>query len=209
VALKVLRPEVASATDEGRFRREIAILARLYHSHILQLFDAGVLEPGDGPAGLYYVMPYVRGESGRQRLRREAQFPIEDAVSIAAGVAEALGYALVSDFGIAGVLETAGGPRLSATGVLLGVPAYSSPEQARGDRHIDARSDIYSLGCVLYEMLGAEPPFTGATAGAVLARQIGDADDPAIAADGAVVAPRAHRRTMGRLDQPSRCSAVS
>jgi hypothetical protein len=200
VALKVLRPDVASATDVGRFRREIAILARLYHPHILQLFDAGVLEPGNGPAGLYYVMPYVRGESVRQRLGREAQFPIADAVRIAADVADALayahgqgvihrdirpenilldsGHALVADFGIAGVLETAGGPRLSATGVVLGVPAYCSPEQARGDRHLDGRSDIYSLGCVLYEMLGGEPPFTGATAAAVLARQIGDAVPP-------------------------------
>lgn len=195
VALKLLRPQIASATDARRFRREIAILARLYHPHILQLFDSGVLtaEAGEGLAGLYYVMPYVRGESLRQRLQREVHLPVPDAVQIVQDVAEALtcahtqgivhrdirpenilfeaGHALVADFGIAGVLETAGGERLSASGIVLGAPAYTSPELARGDRPLDGRSDIYSLGCVLYEMLGGEPPFTGATRAAVLARQ--------------------------------------
>lgn len=201
VALKILRPELATATDARRFRREIAILARLYHPHILQLYDSGVLgSEGGGPAGLYFVMPYVRGESLRQRLERETRLAVEDAIGIACDIAEALGYAhdqgvlhrdirpenllleaghaLVADFGIAGVLERAGAERLSASGVLLGVPEYVSPEQARGDRSLDGRSDIYSLGCALYEMLGGMPPFTGATRAAVLARQIAEPVPP-------------------------------
>jgi serine/threonine-protein kinase len=145
-------------------------------------------------------MPYIRGESLRQRLDREVQLPIADAVHVAREVADALGYAheegivhrdirpenillesghaLVADFGIARALETAGGERLSATGVVLGVPAYVSPEQAAGHGEIDGRSDIYSLGCVLYEMLTGMPPFTGATRGAVLARVMADAVPP-------------------------------
>jgi serine/threonine-protein kinase len=194
VALKLLRPEVATAIDARRFRREIGILARLYHPHILQLYDSGVMPSGAGTPGLYYVMPYVRGESLRQRLVRQAQLPIAEAVGIARDVAEALayahgqgvvhrdirpenillesGHALVADFGIAGVLDSVGGERLSASGILLGTPAYTSPEQAGGSRVLDGRSDIYSLGCVLYEMLGGEPPFSGATGVAVLARQL-------------------------------------
>jgi DNA-binding SARP family transcriptional activator len=200
VALKLLRPEIATATDARRFRREIGILARLYHPHILQLYDSGVMPPGAGPPGLFYVMPYVRGESLRQRLQREIQLPIVEAVGIARDIAEALayahgqgvvhrdirpenillesGHALVADFGIAGVLESAGGERLSASGIMLGMPAYTSPEQARGSRALDGRTDIYSLGCVLYEMLGGEPPFTGATRAAVLARHIAGMTPP-------------------------------
>jgi serine/threonine-protein kinase len=200
VALKLLRPEIATATDARRFRREIAILARLYHPHILQLYDSGVMPPDSGHAGLFYVMPYVRGESLRQRLLREVRLPHGDAIAIAVDVAGALeyahgqgvvhrdvrpenilleaGHALVADFGIAGVLESAGGERLSASGIALGVPAYASPEQARGEKVLDGRTDIYSLGCVLYEMLGGEPPFTGANKAAVLARQIADAVPP-------------------------------
>ena len=200
VALKLLRPEVATATDARRFRREIAILARLYHPHILQLYDSGVLGPGDGPAGLYYVMPYVRGESLRQRLLRDVRLPVDDAVEIACDIAEALayahgqgvvhrdirpenvlleaGHALVADFGIAGVLESTGGDRLSASGVVLGQPGYISPEQARGGRELDGRSDVYSLGSTLYEMLGGEPPFTGSTRTAVLARVLADRVPP-------------------------------
>ena len=200
VALKVLRPEVATATDARRFRLEIRILARLYHPHILQLYDSGVMPVGSGPPGLFFVMPYVRGESLRQRLEREVQLPIGDAISIARAAADALayahgqgvvhrdvrpknilleaGHALVADFGIAGVLEAAGGERLSASGIVLGLPEYSSPEQARGGSELDGRTDIYSLGCVLYEMLAGEPPFTGATRTAVLARQLSDPVPP-------------------------------
>jgi serine/threonine-protein kinase len=200
VALKLLRPEVATATDARRFRREIRILARLYHPHILQLYDWGVMPSGAVPAGMFYVMPYVRGETLRQRLRREVRLPVADAVAIAAVVADALAYAhsqgvvhrdirpenilfesrhaLVGDFGIAGVLETAGGERLSASGVVLSAPPYTSPEQARGEKQLDGRSDIYSLGCVLYEMLGGEPPFAGAHRAAVLARHLADAVPP-------------------------------
>jgi serine/threonine-protein kinase len=200
VALKVLRPELATATDARRFRLEISILARLYHPHILQLYDSGVMPPGPGPAGLFYVMPYVRGESLRQRLGREVQLPIEDAVAIARTVADALayahaqgvihrdvrpknilleaGHALVADFGIAAVLEAAGGERLSAAGIVLGVPEYSSPEQGAGGSALDGRTDIYSLGCVLYEMLTGDPPFTGATRAAVFARHRSDPPSP-------------------------------
>jgi DNA-binding SARP family transcriptional activator len=200
VALKVLRPEVATVTDARRFRLEIRILARLYHPHILQLYDSGVMPPGAGPGGLFYVMPYVRGESLRQRLEREVQLPISDAVALARDAADALayahgqgvvhrdvrpknillegGHALLADFGIAGVLEAAGGERLSASGIVLGLPEYSSPEQARGGSGLDGRTDIYSLGCVLYEMLAGEPPFTGATRTIVLARQLSDPVPP-------------------------------
>ena len=197
VALKILRPEVASVSDAKRFTREIGILARLNHPHILPLYDSGTRLLADGRAGLFYVMPYVRGESLRQRLDREVQLPIPDAVHLAREVADALRYAhgegvvhrdirpenillesdhaLVADFGIARALETAGGERLSAAGVLLGVPSYVSPEQASGTGELDGRTDIYSLGCVLYEMLTGLPPFTGATRGAVLARVMSDA----------------------------------
>ena len=145
-------------------------------------------------------MPYVRGETLRQRLERDIRLPVAEAVRIAGDVADALayahgqgvvhrdirpenilfesGHALVGDFGIAGVLESAGGERLSASGFVLGAPAYTSPEQARGERNLDGRSDIYSLGCVLYEMLAGEPPFTGAHRGAVLARHLSDAVPP-------------------------------
>jgi DNA-binding SARP family transcriptional activator/tRNA A-37 threonylcarbamoyl transferase component Bud32 len=199
VALKLLRPEVATATDARRFRREIRILARLYHPHILQLYDSGVMPRGAPLAGMFYVMPYVRGETLRQRLRRDERLPVADAVAISVAVAEALayahnqgvvhrdirpenilfesGHALVGDFGIAGVLDVAGDERLSASGVALGAPAYSSPEQARGEKNLDGRSDIYSLGCVLYEMLGGEPPFTG-TRTSVLARHVADKVPP-------------------------------
>jgi DNA-binding SARP family transcriptional activator len=196
VALKVLRPELATSTEAKRFLREIAIVAGLHHPHILQLYDSGALEaPGRCPS-LYYVMPVAGGESVRERLVKEVQLPLEDALRIAREVADALGYAhargivhrdirpenlllesghaLVADFGIAHALDLAGGERLSLTGVMLGNPSYLSPEQAAPTGGIDGRSDIYSLGCVLYEMLAGEPPFGGRTTQAILARHAAD-----------------------------------
>jgi rhodanese-related sulfurtransferase len=187
VAIKVLSPELAAVLGAERFLREIEIAAGLSHPHILPLYDSGQL---DGM--LFYVMPHIEGESLRKRLDREKQLPIDDAVRLAQQVASALdyahrrdivhrdikpdnillheGHALVADFGIALAVRAAGGERLTATGLSLGTPYYMSPEQAMGDREIDARSDVYSLGCVLYEMLAGEPPFTGATAQTVVAR---------------------------------------
>ena len=187
VAIKVLRPELAAALGSERFLREIQITAQLTHPHVLALYDSG-----EADGYLYYVMPYVEGESLRDRLRREAQLPIDEALRIAREVARALGYAhslgivhrdikpenvllsggyaMVADFGIASALTKAGGERLTATGVAIGTPIYMSPEQASGTEQIDARSDLYSLACVLYEMLVGEPPFTGRSAQAILAR---------------------------------------
>ena len=187
VAIKVLLPELAAVLGAERFLREIEIAARLSHPHILPLFDSGQV---DGL--LFYVMPHIDGESLRSRLDREKQLPIDEAVRLTQQVAAALdyahrndivhrdikpenvllqeGHALVADFGIALAVRAAGGERLTGTGLSLGTPYYMSPEQATGDRQIDARSDIYSLGCVLYEMLAGEPPFSGPTAQAVIAR---------------------------------------
>jgi TolB-like protein len=196
VAIKVLRPDLASGVGADRFLREITIAGSLDHPHILQLHDSGAVEATEGPPLLYYVMPYVQGESLRARLDRESQLPVGDAISIACQVADALdhangrgvvhrdvkpenillasGHALVSDFGIAHALDTAGGEKLTATGLALGTPAYMSPEQASGSRHLDGRSDVYGLGCVLYEMLAGQPPFTGSTAQSILARHAVD-----------------------------------
>jgi serine/threonine-protein kinase len=187
VALKVLRPELSPALGADRFHREIAIASRLQHPHIVSLHDSG-----EAGGMLYYAMPYVEGESLRERLEREVQLDMDDAVRIAGEVAEALtcahaagvlhrdikpenimlsaGHAMVADFGIARALDVAGGDRLTETGLALGTPHYMSPEQGAGGGPIDARSDIYALGCVLYEMLAGEPPFTGPTAQAILAR---------------------------------------
>jgi len=181
VAIKVLDPEVAAAIGPDRFLREIATVARLTHPHILPLHDSGV---ADGL--LFYVMPYVEGESLRDRLTREKQLPLDDALRIAREAADALsyahsrrlvhrdikpenillqeGHAVVTDFGIAWTVAVAGGEKLTATGLAVGTPAYMSPEQATGGRELDGRSDLYSLGCVLYEMLAGVPPFAGTTA---------------------------------------------
>src|SRR2546427_3957946 len=180
VAIKVLRPDLAAALGPERFLREIETAARLQHPHILPLHDSG-----DADGFLYYVMPYVEGESLRQRLVREKQLPLEEALQITSAVASALSYAhshdvvhrdikpenillsggepLVADFGIARALTAAGGVSLTGTGAFIGTPGYMSPEQATGGP-LDGRSDIYSLGCVLYEMLAGQPPFGGPTA---------------------------------------------
>jgi Tol biopolymer transport system component len=188
VALKVLRPELAAVIGAERFLQEIKTTANLQHPHILALFDSG-----EAGGFVFYVMPYVEGESLRDRLSREKQLPVEEAVRIAKEVADALeyahshdvvhrdikpenillhgGHALVADFGIAlAASRSEGGSRMTETGMSLGTPHYMSPEQAMGEREITAKADIYALGCVLYEMLTAEPPFTGATAQAIVAR---------------------------------------
>src|SRR5918994_4736039 len=195
VALKVLRPELAAVIGAERFLAEIKLTANLQHPHILPLFDSGA---ADG--FLFYVMPFVEGESLRSRLNREKQLPMADAVRIATEVAGALDYAhrhrvvhrdikpenillhdgsaLVADFGIALAASKAGGDRMTETGMSLGTPHYMSPEQAMGEREITARSDVYALGAVLYEMLTGEPPFTGATAQAVVARVLTESPRP-------------------------------
>jgi serine/threonine-protein kinase len=187
VALKVLRPELAAVIGGERFLREIRTTANLQHPHILPLHDSG-----EADGFLYYVMPYVEGESLRDWLNRELQLPIEDALRIATQVAAALAYAhkhgvihrdikpenilltsgaaVVADFGIARALTEAGAGRLTETGLSLGTPQYMSPEQATADRELDGRSDIYALGCVLYEMLAGEPPYTGPTAQSIIAK---------------------------------------
>jgi serine/threonine protein kinase len=191
VAVKVLRRELAAALGAERFLQEIQVTARLSHPHILPLHDSG-----EADGFLHYVMPYVAGESLRQRLERETQLPIDEALRIIQQVAAALdfahrqnvihrdikpenillheGEAMVADFGIALAVSAAGGERLTETGVSVGTVEYMSPEQATGEGEPDARSDIYSLGCVLYEMLVGEPPYTGPTAMAVLAKRLSD-----------------------------------
>jgi TolB-like protein/Flp pilus assembly protein TadD/tRNA A-37 threonylcarbamoyl transferase component Bud32 len=188
VALKILKPDLAAAVGPERFLREIKLTARLDHPHILPLLDSGEAE-----GLLYYVMPYVEGESLRDRLNREKQLPLDDALQIASEVADALsyahslgivhrdikpenvllagGHARVADFGIARALTAPDREPLTATGLAIGTPAYMSPEQASGGREVDARTDLYSLGCVVYEMLAGQPPYTGATAEAILARK--------------------------------------
>jgi serine/threonine-protein kinase len=187
VALKVLLADLAVALGPERFRREIQLATQLSHPHILPLYDSGEVN-----GQLYYVMPYVEGESLRARLDRERQLPVSEALRIACEIASALehahqrgiihrdikpenilledGQALVADFGIARAVSAVGEQKLTQTGVSLGTPAYMSPEQAMAERNLDGRTDIYSLGCVLYEMLAGSPPFTGPTAQAVIAR---------------------------------------
>jgi len=190
VALKVLHPELAHALGPERFLREIHTTARLDHPHIISVFDSG-----ETAGLLWYTMPYVEGESLRERLRREGQLPIEDALRIAREVADALscaheqgiihrdikpenillarGHARVADFGVAQALQQAGADRLTETGLAMGTPAYMSPEQAKGGS-VDGRSDVYALGCVLYEMLAGEPPYTGPTSQAVITKRLSE-----------------------------------
>ncbi len=198
VAIKVLRPELAAVLGADRFLREIEIAAKLTHPHILPLYDSGEAE-----GFLYYVMPYVEGESLRDRLSREKQLPLEDALQLAREVADALsyahshdvvhrdikpenillqaGHAVVSDFGIARAITAAAGEKLTATGIAVGTPAYMSPEQAAGSKDLDGRSDIYSLSCVLYETLAGEPPFTGPTVESVVHQHLA-AEPPSVTA---------------------------
>jgi serine/threonine-protein kinase len=195
VALKVLRPDLAAVLGAERFLREIRISARLDHPHILTLIDSG-----ESNGLLWYVLPYVRGESLRARLTREKQLPVDLAVSLGAQVASALDYAhrhgvihrdikpenillhegeaVVADFGIALAVREAGGERLTETGLSLGTPHYMSPEQAAGDPGLDARSDVYSLGAVVYEMLAGEPPHTGPTVQVIIAKLLTQAPTP-------------------------------
>jgi tetratricopeptide (TPR) repeat protein len=189
VALKVLRPELARALGSARFLREIEIAAQLAHPHIVPLLDSG-----EADGFLYYVMPFVDGESLRARLNRETQLPVDDAIAITRQVADALqyahrsdilhrdikpenilfeaGHAVVADFGIARAIGEAGGEALTSTGLVLGTPAYMSPEQSAGNEELDGRSDQYSLAVVLFEMLAGTPPHTGATAQAIIARRL-------------------------------------
>ncbi len=187
VAIKVLRPELGAVLGVERFLAEIRVTANLQHPNLLPLFDSGEV---DGL--LYYVMPFVEGETLRARLERENQLPVEEALRLAVAIAQALDYAhrrgvihrdlkpenilladgqpLVADFGIALAVSKAGGQRVTQTGLSLGTPQYMSPEQATGDRAVDARTDVYSLGAMTYEMLTGEAPHTGTTAQAIIAR---------------------------------------
>ncbi|MEE8571792.1 MAG: serine/threonine-protein kinase, partial [Gemmatimonadota bacterium] len=191
VAIKVLKPELASAIGGDRFQREIEVVAGLTHPHILPLYDSG-----EAAGLLYFVMPYIEGESLRGRLKREGRLPVRDAIRITREIADALGFAhrhgiihrdvkpgnilltehhaRLADFGIAHLAETEGGT-LTGTGLALGTPAYFSPEQATGDRDLDGRSDVYSLGCVLYEALTGQPPFTATSVRALITHHIVDA----------------------------------
>ena len=207
VALKVLKPELAAVVGAERFLAEITTTANLTHPHILPLHDSG-----EADGFLFYVMPHIEGESLRERIDREKQLGVDDAVAITHKVADALDYAhgkgvvhrdikpgnillsergepLIADFGIALAVAQAGGGRITETGLSLGTPHYMSPEQATGDRDVDPRSDVYALGCVLYEMLAGQPPFSAPTAQAVLV-QILTSDAPSITSMRRTVPPQ-------------------
>ena len=206
VALKVLKPELAAVVGAERFLAEIKTTANLTHPHILPLFDSG-----EADGFLFYVMPHIEGESLRERIDREKQLGVDDSVAITQKVANALDYAhehgvvhrdikpgnillseqgepLVADFGIALAVAQAGAGRITETGLSLGTPHYMSPEQATGDRDVDPRSDVYALGCVLYEMLAGQPPFSATTAQAVLVKIL-TADAPSITSERRTVPP--------------------
>jgi eukaryotic-like serine/threonine-protein kinase len=195
VAIKVLRGDVAAAIGAERFLREIAIAARLTHPHVLPLIDSG-----QAAGSLYYVMPYVRGESLRQRLAREPRLALKDALAIARELGAGLdyahregfvhrdvkpenvlladGHAVIADFGIARAICQAGGDHVTEVGLAIGTPEYMSPEQAAGDRELDGRCDVYSLACVVYEMLAGEPPFSGPSARAIVAKHLSEPPPP-------------------------------
>jgi serine/threonine protein kinase len=217
VALKVLKPELAAAIGSERFLQEIEVTAKLHHPHILPLHDSG-----EASGFLYYVMPYVDGESLNERIDRERELPVDESVRIAKDLATALDYAhrqgiihrdikpsnvllqdgqpLIADFGIAIAITAAAGDRLTATGLSIGTPRYMSPEQAAADRPVDGRSDVYSLACVLFEMLAGEPPFTGSNPGALLARKLTDTAPDVSTVRETVPWPVAHalRRALSR-----------
>ena len=228
VAVKVLHPELGAMLGPERFLREIELTAGLQHPHVLPLFDSGA---AGGVLG--YVMPYVDGETLRARLARERQLPVDDAVRIARQVADALayahargvihrdvkpenvllhgGHALVADFGVALAVQEAGGQRMTQTGLSLGTPQYMAPEQTTGERVIDHRADVYALGAVLYEMLAGEPPFTGPTAQAVIAKAL-TSDPPPLARERRSVPPHVEavvRRALEKLPADRFASAAA
>src|SRR5512141_3143515 len=195
VAIKVLHPDLAASLGPDRFLREIKLAARLNHPHILPLFDSG-----EANGLLYYVMPYVEGESLRERIDRDRQLPIQEAVKHTEAIASALDYAhrqgivhrdikpenvmlyenmaMVMDFGIAKAVSAAGTETLTQTGMMVGTPAYVSPEQAAGETNLDGRSDQYSLACMLYEMIAGERPFSGGTPQSIMAKRFTETPQP-------------------------------
>src|SRR5467141_2956355 len=195
VAVKLLRPDVAAAIGAERFLREITIAARLTHPHVLPLIDSG-----QAAGSLYYVMPYVRGETLRQRLVRETRLPLKDALGIARELGAGLdyahrggvghrdvkpenvlladGHAVLADLGIARAIFQAGGEHVTEVGLAIGTPEYMSPEQAAGDRELDGRCDVYALACVVYEMLAGQPPFSGDSARAIVAQHLSEPPPP-------------------------------
>src|SRR5687768_3358740 len=217
VAIKVLHPELAAALGGERFLSEIKTTAKLQHPHILPLLDSG-----EAGGLLFYVMPYVAGETLRERLMRDTQLSIDDAVRLAREVADALGaahkrgivhrdvkpenillqggHALVADFGIALAVQQAGGQRMTQTGLSLGTPQYMAPEQAMGDKHVDHRADIYALGAVAYEMLTGEPPFTGPNAQAVVAKIL-TTDPSSVVAKRRSVPPHVNAAVLTALEK--------